>query len=792
MLKKWNEYRIIKNSGFFDPAYYLLSNPGVRKADIDPLTHFIEHGWREGRNPSQKFDTKYYLETKMDVNKEEINPLYHYLKHGREEEQAPCKDCEIEVLTAQEVEKDLSLIRASGFFDEAWYLEHNSDVTRSGIAPASHYLLFGGFEGCDPSHGFNSNWYLRNYRDVKLSGINPLIHYLRYGKRECRLPQPCGNNQNYIVSFVRRGIRYLKQEGIKSFLQKIIHKSISKTTRDDYIKWIHQNEPGFRELKNQRKESETFNTPPLISVVIPVYNPPIKILSETIYSVMVQTYPNWELCIVNGDPKNINVTRYLEKAKKRDSRIKVEFLNSNLGIAQNTNEAINMTQGEFVAFLDHDDVLAPFALFEVVKEILNDDDIDLIYSDEDKLLENSNRRYDPYFKPGYSIDLLRASNYMTHFLVVKKEIGDEVGWLRTGFDGSQDHDLILRVVEKARKIFHISKILYHWRAIPGSAALDANAKSYASDAGLKAVQQHLERQGIKAVVKKAEIPHTYQTSYLYEDWPLISIIIPTRDQHQLLQNCVNSILAKSSYRKYEIILIENHSLEADTFKTYKELSNDPRIKIIQWDDKPFNYSIINNYGVDYANGELLLFLNNDIEIISSDWLEALAEYALRKDVGIVGAKLYYPNDTIQHAGVVIGMGGIAGHPFLGFERSSSGHFGLLKLPYNVSAVTGACMMIKKSVFKEIGGFDPNYPLAFGDVDICLKSLNKGYLNVWTPFSEMYHYESFTRGLDDTPEKNTRFQEEIRYFKTKWPSDLQKCDYYYNPNLTLDKFDYSIK
>jgi len=601
------------------------------------------------------------------------------------------------------------------------------------------------------------------------------------------------HNMSFIAFLLKRGIKTIKDDGLNALIIKVFNKifpSISKTII--FTKWYKINEPNSVKLEAQKKECAVFLVKPLISIVIPVFNPPLQILSETIDSVLAQTYPNWELCIVNADSKNTEIGFYLQKLHQSEPRIKVKSLELNLGIAENTNEAILMASGDYIAFLDHDDLLAPFALYEVVTAIESNRDVDIFYSDEDKITKNSAIRFSPYFKPGYSIDLLRAMNYMTHFLVIRKDIGDKVGWLSRDFDGSQDHDFILKVVEQVQNIFHIEKILYHWRAIPGSTAIDKQAKLYASEAGINAVKQHLQRQGINADVKNAEIPHTYQITYSHESYPLVSIIVPTQDQSQTLRNCINSILTKTTYENYEVILIENNSKEEETFRTYREFSSNPKIRIISWKKTPFNFSVINDFGVKHANGELFLFLNNDIEIINSDWLEILVGNALREKVGIVGAKLYYPNQTIQHAGIVIGIGGIAGHAFLGFDRYSPGYFGLLKIPHNVSAVTGACMMMRKSVYKEVGGFDPKFVLAFGDVDICLKSLARGYLNVWTPFAEMYHHESLTRGLDDTLENKERFKKEFTYFKTKWSAEINNGDYYYNSNLSLVKADYSLK
>ena len=567
----------------------------------------------------------------------------------------------------------------------------------------------------------------------------------------------------------------------------VLHK-INKSETDLYKIWIRKNE---LPIKPVYKEIDNFSVP-LISIVTPVYMTPPNILQETINSVLLQDYPKWELCIVNGSPEIDEIVKILNRFSEKDTRIKIKTLESNLGIAGNTNAAIKMAEGEFIAFLDHDDLIAPFALSSIVEALQSYPQTDIFYSDEDKLNQEGTKRYNPFFKPAYSPDYLRSVNYICHFLVIRKSLGEQLGWLRCGFEGAQDFDLILRATENSRFITHIPKILYHWRAIHGSTALSADSKNYVSEAGIKAVSEHLHRIGIKGKVIPGPLPTSYKILYSRpEKPPLISIIIPNHDHTDDLKKCVYSIITRSTYNNYEILIMENNSNENALFLTYKELDRYENIRILKY-NHPFNFSEINNFAVNSANGELLLFLNNDTEIITQDWMEQMLSFALRPDVGIVGAKLIYPDNTLQHGGVIIGIGGIAGHSYKGKPENDLGDFLRLGVPQNYSAVTAACLMIRKKLFIEAGGFDPLFQLAFGDIDFCLQIMQKGYRNVWTPFAELYHFESKTRGLDDTPEKKKRVDCEITTFKLKWHSFLDGGDPYYNPNLTLSSEDFTIE
>jgi len=560
---------------------------------------------------------------------------------------------------------------------------------------------------------------------------------------------------------------------------------------NDYERWIKANEPDEEALKLQREEAKGFSYSPIISIIVPVFKTDRDMLIKMIQSVEAQTYTNWQLCIADGNSDRRYIKEILGDRARRDRRIKVEFLPENKGIAGNSNEALSLATGDFVALLDHDDLLAPHALFEIVRKINERPETDFIYSDEDKISEYGKKRFDPHFKPDWSPDILRSYNYITHLSVFKKELIGKVGGFREGLDGSQDYDLILRATEKAKRIEHVPKILYHWCISAGSTAGNANTKPYAYEAAKKALRDHLARLGLQGEVQDWYALGSYRVTYRIDGSPLVSIIIPTRDRVDLLRTCLESIAQLTSYPAYEIVLIDNGSVNPETFRYYDTLMDAGRVRLLKYDE-PFNYAAINNYAAKEAKGDHLLFLNNDTEVISPDWIEQMLMHSCRKDIGAVGAKLYYPDGSIQHAGVILGIGGTAGHSHKFISRSSRGYFNRLMIVQNLSAVTGACMMVRRDVFDKVSGFDENFTHAFNDVDLCLKIRQNGYLIVFTPFAELYHYESKTRGYEDTPEKQERFRRESELLRQKWWEIFKKGDPYYNPNLTLDKEDFSLK
>lgn len=586
---------------------------------------------------------------------------------------------------------------------------------------------------------------------------------------------------------ILRVLRILFQQGPRSLFAKIVRE----------VKQRKQYKLHFLSLKKVeekeviKKESiKGLQYRPKIGIIIPVYNTAEKWLRLCIESVLNQVYDHWELCIIDGGSTKPYIRKVLEEYAKSDDRIKVKFLPENKGIAGNSNEALALATGEFVGFLDHDDELSPSALYEVVKLLNENSNTDFIYSDEDKI-STRGKRFDPHFKPDWSPDTLRSCNYITHFTVIRKKIIDEVGGFKEGYAGSQDYDLFLRVVEKTQRIAHIPKVLYYWRVHESSASGNPRAKMYAYESAKKALRDHIRRIGLNGEVYNTPFYGIFRIQYQINDSPAVSIIIPTKDRVNVLKRCINSILHRSSYGNYRIFIVDNKSREKETFGYYKELKNEPRIEILRYDTE-INFSAINRYAVSEIDSEYITFLNNDTEVISPDWIEAMLEFAQRKDVGAVGALLYYPNDTIQHAGVIVGIAGFAGHPHKHFQRNAFGYMGRAKLVQNLSAVTAACLMTKKSVFEQVGGFDERLAFSFNDVDLCLKMREEGYLVIWTPYAELYHHDSKTRGYEDTPEKQERFRCEIEYFRSKWKHVLEKGDPYYNPNLTLDKEDFSIK
>ena len=592
--------------------------------------------------------------------------------------------------------------------------------------------------------------------------------------------------KNLRLSRIKKGFSYLRREGFAATLRR--YRASGATNPDPkiaYQNWILNHEPKYADLQNQKRHK--FEYSPLISIVVPTYNTKKQYLEEMIDSLKAQNYDNWELCIADGNSDN---RLEIEEVIKRNPKIKYVMLDENKNISGNTNEALKLCSGEYIGLLDHDDTLAPFCLYEVVKTLNEDRSTDIIYSDEDKFTTLSGARFQPHFKPDFSPDYLRSINYITHFFVIKKSLMDELGGFIDEYNGAQDYDLILRATEKSDKIVHIPKVLYHWRVHENSTSMDVGAKQYVIDAGKKAIEAHIKRLDMPGEVTSLDDKSIYRVRFDVDDEEKVSIVIPNKDHIDDLKKCINSILTRSTYSNYEIVVVENNSTHASIFNYYKKLEKNNRIKVIYYEGE-FNYSRINNFAIDSCNGKYLLFLNNDTEVITPEWLEEMVMFARRDDVGAVGAKLLYPNNTIQHAGVVVGLGGVAGHVYPGAPRDASGYFHRLRLVNDYGAVTGACLMMKKDDFVNAGGFDEELAVAFNDIDLCVKMLRLGKYNVYTPFCELYHYESKSRGLDLEGEKNIRFQGEVKMAKEKWKDVLSKGDPFYSPNLSLDTGFYEI-
>lgn len=497
--------------------------------------------------------------------------------------------------------------------------------------------------------------------------------------------------------------------------------------------------------------------------------------------------------MADGSPRGESSERVLKKFAEQDKRFKYVILGENKGISGNTNAAMDMATGDFIVLADHDDTIPPHALYECVKAINMDPEYDVIYSDEDKLDMDGKALFDPHFKPDFNPDLLTSVNYICHLFVVNRDLVDAVGGFRQEFDGAQDYDFIFRCTEAARKIYHIPKVLYHWRCHQNSTASNPESKMYAFEAGARAIKAHFQRCNIPVEsVEKGVDFGIYHTKFAIKGEPLVSVVIPNKDHHSDLDLCIRSLMEKGTYKNLEFIVVENNSTDKATFSYYERIQKEyPNVRVVTW-EKGFNFSAINNFGVKHARGEYLLFLNNDTEIIEKDVIREMLGYCQREDVGAVGARLLYQDDTIQHAGVVVGFGGIAGHTFIGLHRAENSYFHRAMCAQDYSAVTAACIMTKKALFDQVEGFTEELAVAFNDIDFCMKIRSLGKLVVYNPYALLYHYESKSRGLEDTPEKVARFNREIAIFAKRWPDILRNGDPYYNPNLTLRKSNFALR
>ena len=603
---------------------------------------------------------------------------------------------------------------------------------------------------------------------------------------------------------------YLKRYGILNTIKKILKRILrirenKKSNQEQYEIWRNKNKYDLEKQKNTE-----FSYSPKISIVVPMYKTNMKFFEELINSLKNQTYSKWELCLADGSPEK---NKEFEKIIENNNKIKYKFLGKNEGISENTNEAIKMATGEYIGFLDHDDTLSENALYEIVNCLNKDKSVDFIYTDEDKLDQNY-MYFDPYFKPDFSPETLECNNYITHFVVVKKDLIDKIGMLDSKYNGAQDFDFVLRATEKSKKIVHIPKVLYHWRVHRESTAFLPDTKPYAFEAGKRAVEAHLNRIGKKANVEESQdVPGAYKINYEIVGNPNITIIIPNKDNIKLLKRCINSILKLTTYKNYEIFIIENNSIKNTTFKYYKKIAKNTKIKILNYNKNTimdlngerkleldnnenskleFNYSSLINFGVKNSKSDFILQLNNDTLLLTPNWLEIFIGYAQNKEIGAVGARLYYPDKTIQHAGIILGINGIAGNALVNLPYGKHAYFGIEAITRNVSAVTGACLFCRRNLYEEVDFMDnKKFKVAFNDVDFCLKLLEKGYRNIYNPYIELIHYESKTRGYEDSPEKIKRFEKETENFRKRWSKLLQN-DPYYNPNLSRKTVNYDIK
>ena len=622
-------------------------------------------------------------------------------------------------------------------------------------------------------------------------------HYTELGKQLAqikgsflwRLSKPLRSLVHWVHRTKERVSRYGDLKGI---LRKLNAKAVERKAR---IQHGTASFPGAEEARRQRETN--FGRAVKFSILVPLYNTPEKFLRQAIESVTAQTYSGWELCLADGsDSQHTDVGRICREYAAKDHRIRYRKLVKNEGISGNTNACLDMATGDYIALFDHDDVLHPSVLYEYMKAIC-EKGADYIYCDEGTF--QGNKTIDDmitlHFKPDFAPDNLRANNYICHFSAFDRKLLECMPLFRSEFDGSQDHDMILRLTARAKCVVHVPKLLYYWRSHAGSVASDINAKSYAIEAAKGAVAAHLRQQGFEnfEITSTKAFETIFRIKYEIQGTPLVSIIIPNKDHIEDLQRCITSILDKSTYDNYEIIVVENNSTADEIYEYYKKIQENSNIRVITYEGD-FNYSKINNLGASNAKGEYLLLLNNDTKVITLNWIEELLMYAQRKDVGAVGAKLYYEDRTIQHAGVVLGLGQhrTAGHSHYRVSSNNLGYMGRLCYAQNVMAVTGACLMMKKALFDELGGLDESFAVSLNDVDLCVRAWKAGCVNVFTPFAELYHFESVSRGLDDAGEKAKRYDRESEAFREKWKDVLEKGDPYYNPNFSLDRSDFALR
>ncbi|MBN2344338.1 MAG: glycosyltransferase family 2 protein [Deltaproteobacteria bacterium] len=669
----------------------------------------------------------------------------------------------------------LKLLRArfklGRLFNSAYYKAHNPDVELPALFCFHHFFRIGWKEHRAPSALFNFEFYLQTYPDIKAARVDPLRHYMKYGKKEGRLgatAPPASSTQK------------------KSAGKRKVAVTPEST---DYETWFRHHSPSEPELAFQR--TYKFQIQPTVSIVVPVYNPPFRVFKEMVESVVSQTYSKWELCLSDSST-DLQTKKQIAKLAASHPKIRYVSHDTRKGISENSNAALQLATGTYVGLLDQDDLLCPDALFEMINYLNVYQNADILYSDEDKISENSKRVFAPHFKPDWSPDTFMSVMYTCHFTVYRKAVIEDVGGFRKAFDGAQDYDLMLRASEGKRTIIHIPRILYHWRVSETSIAGGMDAKNYAVESLKSAKMEALQRRGTTGTLREVrEFPGQYCVDYHVSENPKVSIIIPTRDKSDILKQCIDSVLSQTAYKRYEIIVVDNQSEEKETHEYFKELTQSPNIRILPFDE-PFNFSRMNNLAASKCTGDYLLFLNNDTEVLQPDWLDKLLGMAQQPHVGAVGAQLLYPGGaSIQHCGLVNLQDG-PGHAFLNFPAAQIHYFGRNKLDCNWSAVTAACLMVSKKKFLQIKGFDEELAIAYNDVDLCFQLLNAGYYNVCCNSVQLIHYESVSRGVDHMDDqKRIRLEKERAFLYQKNPYFLQ-YDPFYNRNLHRHRIDFVVR
>ena len=801
-LRFLRNYFLIKRSLLFDPSYYLEQNIDLPREGMDLLAHYVARGGREGRDPNPLFDTSHYLERYPDVVEVGLNPLTHYLRYGVQDGRNPnplfdtayymmqtpeLADTGINPLAHFLVKGAWQGKKPHPLFLTAYYLEENADVAASGLNPLVHYMEYGFREGRKPNPFFDTAYYREQNPDVVVADLNPLAHYFEAGAREGRKPHPLFDTMYYLK--INTDVMEKGMNPLVHYLEFGVCEG--RNPYNCYEEWIQDHRLMQPDLGRIALDIRGMAYKPVFSVLVPVYNTDERWLRQCLDSVLAQLYPYWELCIADDASTEPHIRDLLNEYMAKDSRIRVVFRHENGHISASSNSALELARGEFIALLDHDDEITIDALYENAVLLNSHPDADMIYSDEDKLNEDG-RRHLPFFKPDWSPDTFLSQMYSGHLGVYRTELIRRIGGFRVGFEGSQDYDLVLRLTEKTERIHHISKILYHWRAIRGSTALALDSKNYAYKAGLKAIQDALDRRGEGGWVENVvNYPGQYLVHYPVVGRPLISIVIPTKDHPQALDQCLKSIFEKTSYSAFEVVVVDNGSVLEEThhlFSSWKNRESD-RFRVIRL-DIPFNFSRLVNEGVRQSWGALVVLLNDDVELLSEGWLEEMAGQAQRQSIGAVGAFLLYPNRTIQHAGLILGIVGPANHAHRYAREDSPGYFGRLLIVANYAAVTGACLMVKKQLFMEVGGLDEDLAVAYNDVDFCLRLLKRGCRNVVLPQVRLIHHESGSRGSDRTGENRTRLGHEAAIMKKRW-AEWIRDDPYYNPNLTRDRENFTL-